>query len=152
MQSAPLTAGCFCLLSDYYTQVLCQVFDLHFLIIATQPPLQGGALIVFILQMSELRQTAHTHRWSMLLSVRHQRCRYACITLFHLPATRGTTLKTWLSTRGWQAFTAKGQILNILGFVGHTMSVNDHSFMLLEQDSSQRQCMNESCSVPIKLY
>lgn len=60
LQSAALTASHYRLLSYYYTQVPCQVFDLRFLTTSTQPSYQGGALIAFILQMSVLRQRANT--------------------------------------------------------------------------------------------
>ena len=48
--------------------------------------------------------------------------------------------------RGWCTFAVKGQIVNVLGFVGHVVSVidtQDTQLCPLEQGSSHRQYVNK---------
>lgn len=80
---------------------------------------------------------------------RHWPYYYPCIILFHLPAALGTTPRTRLSTRGSQTFSAKGQIVNILGFVGHMISVTTSPCRFCSTRSSQRQNVNK---LSVKFY
>ena len=51
----------------------------------------------------------------------------------------------------WQAL--KGQGVNILGSGGHTVTVANYSVLLLQHESSHKQCVPNGCGcVPIKLY
>lgn len=55
-------------------------------------------------------------------------------------AKRDRTLK---DSRGWQTFSVKGRVINILGNVGHMVSVATTQLCHFDRESSHRQYVSE---------
>ena len=60
---------------------------------------------------------------------------------------------SFLESRDWPAFPVKGQIVNILGFVGHTVFVTTAQLCCFSMKAVIGNMQTNGCDcVPIKLY